>query len=64
MSLVHYEDRDRVDKLLGARLKGPFEMKFRIVRPDGEVQFIHQVSEYVLMKMKILYICMGNTGHN
>lgn len=47
VSLVHYEDRDRVDKLLGARLKGPFEMKFRIVRPDGEVRFIHQVSEYV-----------------
>ncbi|NLN05276.1 MAG: PAS domain-containing protein, partial [Clostridiaceae bacterium] len=47
MSLVHHEDKSRIDKLLDSRFEGPFETKFRIVRPDGEVRYIHQVSEYV-----------------
>ena len=46
---VHPDDRERVASIQGEALKDkrPFNVEFRIVRPDGSVRFIYEQAEIV-----------------
>ncbi len=50
--LIHPEDRARVVKLAGdlKQSTGGFQVDYRIVRPDGQVRFVHGQGEIVLDK--------------
>lgn len=43
LELVHPEDRDRVEKAIREAIEGakPCDLDYRIVRPDGEIRFVH-----------------------
>jgi PAS domain S-box-containing protein len=45
--MVHADDRARVRSVLGRMNAGNtgYEMEFRIVRPDGEIRFVHEIGE-------------------
>jgi PAS domain S-box-containing protein len=47
---VHPEDRERVRQAMRAAISGPepFETEYRIVRPDGEVRWLHGRAEVAL----------------
>ncbi|MYL22398.1 diguanylate cyclase [Halomonas alkaliantarctica] len=43
MAAVHPDDRVRVDAALAASLNGrPYEVKHRVVRPDGTIRLVHE----------------------
>jgi PAS domain S-box-containing protein len=46
---VHPEDRDKVVRALGQALVGkqPFDIRHRIVRPDGSVRSVHGKAEVI-----------------
>jgi len=41
LEVVHPEDRSRVESALGRQLHGEYDEVYRIVRPSGEVRWIH-----------------------
>jgi PAS domain S-box-containing protein len=43
---VHPEDRARIDAALTAAYRGerPYDIEFRLVRPDGEVRWLHEAA--------------------
>lgn len=46
LEYVHEEDREDVHKALSTPTKEPIEIEFRLVRKDGSVRNVHQISEY------------------
>jgi PAS domain S-box-containing protein len=43
LSLIHPEDRDKAAQAFAAAMRGgaPYNVDYRVVRPDGETRFIH-----------------------
>ena len=41
---VHPEDRERIERALAAQKDGEYDEEYRIVRPDGEIRWIHDHS--------------------
>ncbi len=41
LDAVHHEDRERVEAALESRSDGEYNEEYRIVRPDGEVRWVH-----------------------
>ncbi|WP_404786801.1 PAS domain S-box protein [Altericista sp. CCNU0014] len=44
LNAVHSEDRERVRSLLPAQLHSEYDIEYRILRPDGEIRWIHDRS--------------------
>jgi len=49
LQAVHAEDREMVDRVYSASLEGdlPYDVEHRIVRPDGEIRYLHQKCEHI-----------------
>jgi len=47
VALIHPEDQPRLIKLLGDVLAGtrPYDVEYRIIRPDGEIRYIYSQAE-------------------
>ena len=47
LALIHPEDRPRIAAAAAAALRGgpPYDVEYRVVRPDGEVRIIHSRGE-------------------
>lgn len=65
LKCVHPEDRERVREATGhAAVTGePFEIEFRVARPDGEIRFLHTRSE-VVRDSSGQAIGLAGTGHD
>ena len=49
MEVVHPDDRGRIEEIIDAALDDhrPYDLEHRIVRPDGEVRWVHRRAEVV-----------------
>lgn len=51
VAMVHPDDRGRVidvlDRALDPRIAAPYDIKYRCIRPDGEVRWVHSVGRVI-----------------
>ena len=59
LKTIHPEDRGRVEAARSKQVKGEYDEIYKIIRPDGEIRWIHDRSFPVLNESKQVYRIVG-----
>jgi PAS domain S-box-containing protein len=62
LDAIHPEDRDRVEQALEEQVTGGYDEEYRIVRPDGEVRWIHDRTDIVKDDTGEVYRIVGTAS--
>jgi PAS domain S-box-containing protein len=59
LKAIHPDDRDRIEAKLSQQFQGDYDEEYRIVRPDGQVRWIHDRGFPVSNEQGVIYRVAG-----